>query len=127
MSKVGLIIDGLGVSKPIQLENIAYIDAGINNIRIQYSNNANGVNTNFYTYIIQFTNPNPTGITAEFVRKRFLQFIQQGLASDTIVNLNDFISAVTFTTAGQVQVNTSGNIIAAADIATACAALLLLI
>jgi len=122
MSKVGLIIDGSGVSKPIQLENISYIGAGINNIRVKYDNNATGVNTNFSTYVIQFTNPNPTNITASFIRKRFLEFIQKGLASDTVVYLNDFIPSVNFTSVGQVQTFTTGNIIAAADLTAACAA-----
>lgn len=120
MSKVGLIIDGAGVAKPIQLEEIYYIDAEINRIIVNY--NTNSVNPIASSYIIQFINPDPSGNTIEFLRERFLDFVKQGLASKTTVYLNDFIQTVTFTEVGQKQITSSGQIISAGDLTTACAA-----
>lgn len=120
MSKVGLIIDGAGVAKPIQLEEIYYVSADINKITINYNTSSTGTNT--ASYIIQFINPDPLGNTVEFLRERFLDFVKQGLVSKTIVYLNDFIKTVTFTEVGQKQQTTSGQIISAVDLNTACAA-----
>ena len=120
MSKVGLIIDGAGVAKPIQLEGIGYVGATANTIIVNYSRGDSIINTS--TYIIQFINPDLSGNTSEFLRERFLDFLKQGLVSKTTVYLNDFIQTVTFTEVGQKQQTTSGQIISAADLNTACTA-----
>ncbi len=120
MSKVGLIIDGTGVAKPIQLEGIGYVGATLNTITVNYNSGSTGTGTN--TYIIQFINPDPSGNTSEFLRERFLDFVKQGLVSKTIVYLNDFIQTVTFTEVGQKQQTTTGQIISAVDLTTACSA-----
>lgn len=119
MSKIGLIIDGTGVAKPIKLEGIGYVGTTVNTITINYSGSSN---TGANTYIIQFINPDPSGNTSEFLRERFLDFLKQGLVSKTTVYLNDFIQTVTFTEVGQKQQTTTGQIISAADLTTACAA-----
>ena len=120
MSKIGLIIDSAGVAKPIVLEGIVYVSAATNTISINY--NTSTTNTVSSTYIIQFINPDPSGNTSEFLRERFLDFVKQGLVSKTTVYLNDFIQTVTFTEVGTKQSNTSGQIISAADLTTACSA-----
>ena len=120
MSKVGLIIDSAGVAKPIELEGIGYVGATANTIIINYGTSVNAVLTS--SYIIQFINPDLSGNTSEFLRERFLDFLKQGLVSKTTVYLNDFIQTVTFTEVGQRQQTTSGQIISAADLTTACAA-----
>ncbi len=120
MSKVGLIVDGAGVAKPIQLEGIGYVGATVNTIIVNYGSSTS---TTTGTYLIQFINPDPSGNTSEFLRERFLDFVKQGLVSKTIVYLNDFIQTVTFTEVGQVYSLTTGQIISAADLNTACAAI----
>jgi len=120
MSKVGLIIDGAGVAKPIELEGIGYIGATANTIIINYGNSISSATNS--SYIIQFINPDLSGNTSEFLRERFLDFLKQGLVSKTTVYLNDFIQTVTFTEVGQMQQTTSGQIISAADLTTACSA-----
>lgn len=120
MSKVGLIIDGAGVAKPIQLEEIYHVNAEINRIIVNYVSSDSSSNT--FSYIIQFVNPDPSGNTIEFLREKFLDFIKQGLVSKTTVYLNDFIQTVTFTEVGQKQQTSSAQIISAGDLTTACAA-----
>lgn len=120
MSKVGLIIDGAGVAKPIQLEEIYHVGVDINQITVNYNTSFTG--TNQSSYIIQFVNSDPFGNTIEFLRERFLDFIKQGLVSKTTVYLNDFIQTVIFTDVGQRQSTTTGQIISATDLTTACEA-----
>lgn len=122
MSKVGLIRDGSEVNKPIKIEFINRITTTVNQIKFHYMVNGSFGYNNDSELIVLLTNPNTIAYTAAYIRERVLRWINDGLGSNSILTLNDYLGDLVVTQVEVVGSQTTGQIIAAADSTAACAA-----
>tara|TARA_R100001594_G_scaffold1168_5_gene4911 strand:- start:10113 stop:11339 length:1227 start_codon:yes stop_codon:yes gene_type:complete len=122
MSKTGIIRDGsITVDKPIKIEFINKITTTVNTIKLHYTTGVFGGNNNSEVLIL-LVNPDVTAYTSEYIRERVLLWISDGLASSSVLTLNDYLGDLVVTQVGVVGNQSTAQIIAAADVATACAA-----
>ena len=121
MSKSIGIVEVAGLKKPIQLEGINVVQFNSNNIGIAYgASNTTFQWGNQYVFI-QFTNPGNQASQA-FIKKQFYKWLSEGLTASSPSVLNEYIPQITITDVGVRGSIATGNIVAAADLNTACAA-----
>ena len=120
MSKIG-IVEVAGLKKPIQLEGINVVLVNDNSIGISYAAN----NTNFQwanqSVFIQFINP-VNEVSQSFIKEQFYKWLSEGLTSASALALNEYLPQITITDVGVRGSVVTGNIVAAVDLDTACAA-----
>ena len=122
MSKIGIVRDGaIGVDKPIKIESINRLSITQNQIKIHYTAGIFGGNNNSEVVIL-LSNPDINTYTAAYIRQRVLRWISDGLASNSVLTLNDYLGDLVVTQVAIVGTQTLGQIIAAADSTAACAA-----
>jgi len=122
MSKIGIIRDGsITVNKPVKIEFINRITTTVNTIKLHYTPGA-FPGSNDSEVVVLLNNPNSSAYTAAYIRERVLKWIGDGLATSTVLTLNDYLGDLVVTQIGVVGSQTTGKIIAAADSAAACAA-----
>tara|TARA_R100000005_G_scaffold92966_2_gene67441 strand:+ start:1159 stop:2400 length:1242 start_codon:yes stop_codon:yes gene_type:complete len=122
MSKIGIVRDGaIEVDKPVKIEFINRLTTTQNQIKIHYTAGLFSGNNNS-ELVILLSNPDINTYTAEYIRQRVLRWISDGLASSSVLTLNDYLGDLVVTQVGVVATQTTGQIIAAADSAAACAA-----
>jgi len=120
MSKIGIVEVG-GLKKPIQLQGINLVQFNFNSIGIAYGyNNATFQWGNQFVFI-QFTNPGNEA-TQAFIKQQFYKWLSEGLTASSPSVLNEYLPQVTITDVGVRGSIVTGNIVAAADLTTACAA-----
>lgn len=122
MSKIGIIRDGsIAVNKPVKIEFINRITTTVNTIKLHYTPGA-FPGSNDSEVVVLLDNPNSFAYTAAYIRERVLKWIGEGLATSTVLTLNDYLGDLVVTQIGVVGSQTTGKIIAAADSAAACVA-----
>lgn len=123
MSKIGIVRDGaISVNKPVKLEFINRVETSSTSIRLIYNLGVPLTLNIGSNIVILLANPEPLTYTAELIRKRVLKWIGEGLASSSVLTLNDYLDDIVVTQVGVVGDQTTGNIITAADSTAACAA-----
>jgi hypothetical protein len=121
MSKSIGIVEVAGIKKPIQLEGINVVQFNFNNIGIAYgASNTSFQWGNQYVFI-QFINPG-NEVSQAFIKKQFYQWLSEGLTTSSPSILNEYLPQITITDVGVRGSIATGNIVAAADLTTACAA-----
>lgn len=120
MSKIG-VVEVAGLKKPIQLQGINVVQVNFNNIGIAYgASNTTFQWGNQYVFI-QFTNPG-NEVSQSFIKEQFYKWLAASLTSASALSLNEYLPQVTITDVGVRGSIATGNIVAAADLNTACAA-----
>jgi len=121
MSKIGIVRDSISVNKPVKIEYINKIATTVNKITIHYGLTS-GVQNNNSEIVILLVNPDPSSYTSAYIRERVLKWISDGLNSPSALILNDYLGKIVPTQVGVVGSQNAGQIIAAVDLAAACAA-----
>ena len=120
MSRIG-IVNVAGLKKPIQLQGINVVQVSNNSIGIAYgASNTNFQWSNQYVFV-QFINPG-NEVSQAFIKRQFYKWLSECLTSASALVLNEYLPQVTITDVGVRGSVATGNIAAAADLNTACAA-----
>ena len=123
MSKIGIVRDGaISVNKPVKLEFINKVETSPTLIKLTYNVGVPSSINIDSNIVILLANPEPLTYTGELIRKIVLRWIGEGLASSSVLTLNDYLGDLVVVQVGVVGSQTTGNIIAAADSTAACAA-----
>jgi len=120
MSKIG-IVEVAGLKKPIQLQGINVVQFNFNSIGIAYSANNSSFQWGNQQVFIQFINPG-NEVSQAFIKKQFYNWLSEGLTASSPSVLNEYLPQLTITDVGVRGSIVTGNIVAAADLTTACAA-----
>ena len=120
MSKIGIVEVG-GLNKPIQLQGINVVQFSSNSIGISYSAGNTSFQWSNQRVFIQFSNPGNEASQA-FIKKQFYKWLSEGLTASSPSVLNEYLPQITITDVGVRGSVVTGNIVAAADLDTACAA-----
>lgn len=120
MSKIG-VVEVAGLKKPIQLEGINVVQVSDNSIGISYSANNISFQWGNQRVFIQFTNPG-NEVSQSFMKEQFYKWLAEGLTSSSALVLNEYLPQITITDVGVRGSIATGNIVAAVDLDTACAA-----
>ena len=116
MSKIGIVRDGaISVNKPVKLEFINKVETSPTLIKLTYNVGVPSSINIDSNIVILLANPEPLTYTGELIRKIVLRWIGEGLASSSVLTLNDYLGDLVVVQVGVVGSQTTGNIIAAAD------------